>query len=150
MGVQTYSDFARDANRAMNVNPGALDSASDSVDVAQKSKGSVVTAHNAITAPATSAAIDCTGYNAVLVDVNVTAFSSGSITVLVQGAVDGSGAYGKCYGYSGSGTTSELSAAFSTVVRRVHTFWCVPDSIKIDVSGTFTGTLTVKVQPFIL
>ncbi|MFA5801521.1 MAG: hypothetical protein WC911_03500 [Thermoleophilia bacterium] len=121
----------------------------DSVDVVQKTKGEVTTVHNAITAPALSSAVDCTGYNGLLIDFNVSAYTSGSVVLKVKAAIDATGTYGDLYMYVATcvQNTIALGAASRIIIPFFHG---LPDSIKIDISGTFVATATVKVQPYIV
>jgi hypothetical protein len=121
-----------------------LDSSLDSIDVDKMTKGAITTAHSAITDTATSAEIDCRGFNSLLVH-----FVSDAIdktwTISVLGAM-GSGLtfvplLDKATGLAASEITTDISGFF--VISNI------PDYIKIVATKTDDGaTVTCKVQPF--
>lgn len=104
-------------------------------------KGNVTPAHSAISGTATSAPIDCRGYNAVLVKVAIS--GTGTWKIDVQGCNTPQGTFVDVYdNYDNQLTTGNLTAS------RMRLFVAVPDNIKIvatEVSGT--ATCTVEVQP---
>ena len=116
----------------------------DSIDVSKKSKGAVTTAHSAITGTATSAEIDCSGFNSVLVHW-VSNQTDKTWVISVTGAM-GSGLtfvplLDKTTGLAASEITTDISGFF--VISNI------PDYIKIVATETDDGaTCTCKVQPF--
>ncbi|MEW5804071.1 MAG: hypothetical protein AB1847_18405 [bacterium] len=119
----------------------------DSVDVARQSKGEVVIAHNAITATATSAEIDCRGFNAVSIECAVSAISSGNWLVEILGCAISGGAFGNCYELQ-AGTweimqtpTLDADGNYTFLVRGI------PNYIKIRATRTTDGTLTCTATP---
>lgn len=121
-----------------------LDSSLDSIDVDRMSKGPITTAHSAITETATSAEIDCRGYNSLLVHF-VSDASDKTWTISVQGAM-GSGLtfvplLDKATGLAASEITTDISGFF--VISNI------PDYVKIVATKVDDGaTVTVTVQPF--
>ena len=121
-----------------------LDSSLDSIDVDKMSKGAITTAHSAITETATSAEIDCRGYNSLLVHF-VSDASDKTWTISVEGAM-GSGLtfvplLDKATGLAASEITTDISGYF--------TISNIPDYVKIVATEVDDGaTVTVKVQPF--
>ena len=121
-----------------------LSSTIDSIDVNRMSKGAITTAHNAITATATSAEIDCRGFNSLLVHW-VSNQTDKTWTISVLGAM-GSGLtfvplLDKATGLAVSEITTDISGYF--VINNV------PDYVKIVATETDDGaTVTCKVQPF--
>lgn len=116
----------------------------DSIDVSKKSKGAVTTAHSAITDTATSAEIDCRGYNSLLVHW-VSNQTDKTWVISVTGAM-GSGLtfvplLDKATGLAASEITTDISGYF--------TISNIPDYVKIVATKVDDGaTVTVKVQPF--
>jgi len=121
-----------------------LDSLLDSIDVDKMTKGPITTAHSAITDTATSAEIDCRGYNSLLVHF-VSDANDKTWTISVLGAM-GSGLtfvplLDKATGLAASEITTDISGFF--VISNI------PDYIKIVATKTDDGaTVTCKVQPF--
>ena len=121
-----------------------LDSSLDSIDVDKMSKGAITTAHSAITDTATSAEIDCRGFNSLLVHF-VSDANDKTWTISVLGAM-GSGLtfvplLDKATGLAASEITTDISGFF--VISNI------PDYIKIVATKTDDGaTVTCKVQPF--
>jgi hypothetical protein len=121
-----------------------LSSAIDSIDVAKKSKGAVTTAHNAITATATSAEINCSGFNSLLVHW-VSSATDKTWVLSITGAT-GSGLtfvplLNTADGTAMSSITTDISGYF--VISNI------PDYVKITATETDDGaTVTCKVQPF--
>ena len=121
-----------------------LDSSIDSMDVDKMTKGPITTAHSAITATATSAEIDCRGYNSLLVHF-VSDASDKTWTISVLGAM-GSGLtfvplLDKATGLAASEITTDISGYF--------TISNIPDYVKIVATKVGDGaTVTCKVQPF--
>ncbi len=121
-----------------------LDSSIDSIDVDKMTKGAVTVAHSAITATATSAEIDCRGYNSLLVHW-VSSATDKTWVISVTGAM-GSGLtfvplLDKVTGLAASEITTDISGFF--VISNI------PDYVKIVATETDDGaTVTCKVQPF--
>lgn len=116
----------------------------DSIDVAKMSKGAITVAHNAITATATSAEVDCRGFNSLLVHW-VSSATDKTWKISVTGAM-GSGLtfvplLDKTTGLAASEITTDISGFF--VINNI------PDYVKIVATETDDGaTVTCKVQPF--
>jgi len=106
-------------------------------------KGSVTTAHAAITGTATSAAIDCTGYNAVMV---IAESVTETWKLDVQGSVASDGTYVDLFdGVGTQMTTGNLTAA------RGKLFVGIPNHIKIVATEVVDeGACTVKVIPMVV
>lgn len=122
----------------------ALDSGNDSINVNKMGKGTVTTAHNAITATTTSTAITCTGYNSALV--YVTLDSAKNWTFKVQGAMELAGTYVDWYELANTGSMAAMS--YQCNASRGFIFKGIPDYIKIVATEDEDGaTVTVKVQP---
>jgi hypothetical protein len=109
-----------------------------------KAKGAVTLAHSAIDATATSAAINCEGYNGILIH----AIFSGEAnwTIKVQGSMTENGSYADVYELANTGTMTAMS--YQTNATKMFLFKGIPDFVKIvateDVSGQ---TITVYAQP---
>jgi hypothetical protein len=109
-----------------------------------QAKGAVTLAHSAIDATATSAVINCEGYNGILIH----AIFSGAAnwTIKVQGSLTENGTYSDIYELANTGTMTAMS--YQTNASKVFVFKGVSDFVKIvateDVSGQ---TLTVYAQP---
>lgn len=116
----------------------------DSIDVAKMSKGAITTVHNAITATATSAEVDCRGFNSLLVHW-VSSATDKTWVISVTGAM-GSGLtfvplLDKTTGLAASEITTDISGFF--VISNI------PDYLKIVCTEVDDGaTVTCKVQPF--
>jgi hypothetical protein len=112
--------------------------------VDKMTKGPITTAHNAITATATSAEIDCRGYNSLLVHF-VSDASDKTWTISVLGAM-GSGLtfvplLDKATGLAASEITTDISGYF--------TISNIPDYVKIVATKVDDGaTVSCTVQPF--
>lgn len=116
----------------------------DSIDVSKMTKGAITTAHNAITATATSAEIDCRGFNSLLVHwvssatdktwvLSITGATGSGLTFVPQ--ID------KTTGLAVSAITTDISGFF--IINDI------PDYIKVVATETDDGaTVTCKVQPF--
>lgn len=125
-----------------------LSSSSDSIDVDKMSKGSVTTAHSAITATATSAEIDCRGHNAISVECAVSAITAGKWVASILGCAISGGTFGNCYAPKSDGTFFQQKT-LELDVNGNYTFLFVgvPNYIKIQATRTTDGTLTCKVTP---
>lgn len=122
-----------------------LDSDYDSINVDKMGKGAVTTAHAAITATATSAEIDCRGYNSVLLEITQSAAETWTFTV--QGCMVSGGTFLDVYEMANTGALALMTIVENTL-SRIVVFRGIPDYIKIvatEVAGT--ATITVKVQP---
>lgn len=107
-------------------------------------KGSVITAHNAITATATSAEIDCRGYNAALVEVVLSAAKNW--TFKVQGCMVSGGTFVDVHELANTGSMAAMS--YQTDASKMFVFKGIPDYIKIVATKDVDGaTVTVKAQP---
>jgi hypothetical protein len=114
------------------------------VSIYRNHKGPVTTAHSAIQATATSAPIDCTGYNAVLVEASISA--TFNWTFKVQGCLTENGTYVDCYELANTGSMALMS--YQTNASKVFLFKGIPDWIKIVATEDANGaTVTVRVQP---
>ncbi|MDD4775156.1 MAG: hypothetical protein PHG75_01495 [Syntrophomonas sp.] len=123
----------------------ALDSTYDSINVNKQGKGGVTTAHSAITDTATSAEIDCRGYNAIMLEIVQSAAEAWTYTV--QGCMASGGTFVDIYEMANTGALALMTVASNTL-NRILVFKGIPDYVKIvatEVAGT--ATVTVKVQP---
>lgn len=113
--------------------------------ITRMGKGAVTTAHAAGTADtATSSAITCEGYNAVIVKVDVA--GSGAWTIKLQGMLESTGTYADLYDNSGT-----LMSTGSISASRGQLFVGIPDYIKVVATeDSGTATVTVKVQPIVV
>ena len=122
----------------------ALDSDYDSINVDKMGKGGVTTAHAAITVTATSAEIDCRGYNAVLIEASLSA--TFNWTFKGQGCMTSGGTFVDLYEQANTGTMTLMS--YQCNASRMFLFKGIPDYIKIVATEDEDGaTVTVKVQP---
>lgn len=108
-------------------------------------KGNITKVHDAITATATSGVIDCSGYNAILVDVAISG-GANNWTFKVQGCMTSGGTFVDLYEQANTG--SMVAMTYQCNASRMFIFRGIPDFIKIvateDVNGS---TVTVNVQP---
>jgi hypothetical protein len=141
-----YIPFIVDANGAMWVSLATgLSAASDSIDEAKRSKGSVTTAHSAITATTTSTEIDCRGFNAVLVEVAISVQVK-LWTTKIQGCLSSGGTFIDWYEMANTGTMTLMS--YQTNASKGFVFKGIPDYIKIVATeDEDTATYTCRVQP---
>lgn len=122
-----------------------LDSSIDSIDVDKMAKGPVTTAHSAITATATSAEIDCRGYNSLLIHLE-TASTDKTWTISILGAMGSDLTFAphldKATGLADSVIATDISGFF--VVNDI------PDYVKVVATDTDDSStaMTLKVQPF--
>jgi hypothetical protein len=106
-------------------------------------KGVVTKVHDAITGTATSDAVDCEGYNSLLVLADISI--SKNWTFKVTGCDTSGGTFKDCYANNG-GTMAVMS--YQTNSSKVFMFTGVPDYIKVVATEDEDGaTVTVKVQP---
>ena len=114
----------------------------DSIDVAKMSKGAVTTAHNAITATATSAEIDCRGFNSLIIHWVSSAIDK-TWTIQIAGAT-GSGLT-----FAPWITSIGVDNTYTTDITGFFVVQGIPDYIKIIATEVDDGaTVTCKVQPF--
>ncbi|MHB1357034.1 MAG: hypothetical protein ACYCZF_13785 [Anaerolineae bacterium] len=146
--LNKWRDLLLDANDNLLTNPGASSGLTDSFDLSRTTKGVPTVTHNGLTVPSLSVAVDTTGYNGLLVLMRVTAWTSGTVSFLVQGALDAANYY-PCYAHSGAGVIV-MSGDLGAVSDRLQVYRGIPDSIKINVSGTFVATYSCTVQPIVL
>lgn len=136
---------------AVNLASG-LDSSLDTVNVNKMGKGDVTTAHAAITATATSAEIDCRGYNSLLVECAVSDITSGNWVVEVQGSAASGGTLGLYTNLADAAPAGIVnlykSASMNADGNYILIFKGILDYNKIVATRTTDGTLTCKVQPF--
>jgi hypothetical protein len=110
----------------------------------QMIKGNVTTVHSAIEATATSAKVDCRGYNAILVDVTLS--GAANWTFKVQGSLTENGTYKDVYEQNAAGTWTLASYQFNA--SRMFLVRGIPDFVKIVATEDADGqNATVKVQP---
>jgi len=123
----------------------ALDSDYDSINVDKMGKGGVTTVHSAIADTATSDEVDCRGYNAVLIEVAISAEAK-LWTFKVQGCMVSGGTFVDWYEMANTGTMNLMS--YQTNTSKGWVFKGIPDYIKIVATeDEDTATCTVKVQP---
>lgn len=104
-------------------------------------RGSVTTAHDGISATATSATVQTNFHNAMFVSCNIT--GTGAWTVKLQGAITSDGTFIDLYDFNGS-----LMSLGSIPGNKGQVFAGLPEFIKIVATkDSGTATLTVKVQP---
>jgi hypothetical protein len=92
------------------------------VSVQHQQKGPVTTAHSAIEATATSSPIDCTGYNAVLIEAIIS--DTYNWTFKVQGCLTENGTYSDCYELANTGSMAAMS--YQTNSSKVFLFKGIP------------------------
>ncbi|KJS84988.1 MAG: hypothetical protein JM58_09470 [Peptococcaceae bacterium BICA1-8] len=108
-------------------------------------KGLVTVAHSAIEATATSSAIDCRGYNAILISAAISV-AVALWTFKVQGALSSTDTFADCYELANTGSMAAMS--YQTNASKVFLFKGIPDYVKIVATEDADGaTVTVKVQP---
>lgn len=140
-----YTPLIVDALNRLHVSchwPESLDSGNDSINVNKMGKGSVTTAHNAITATATSAEISCVGFNALLIHW-VSNASDKTWTIQIMGAMTTGGTFVEWI------TSAGASNLYTTDISGFFIVKGIPDFIKIVATEVDDGaTVTCKVQPF--
>jgi hypothetical protein len=105
-------------------------------------KGAVTTAHNAIESTATSAEIDCTGYNGLIVHASMT--DSKEWVVKVTGSPATGGTFIDCY-------DAATQMTLTSDVGKCILWKGVPEFVKIVATeNSDGGTCTVKVQPVMI
>lgn len=142
-----YAPLEVDALGRLHVSchmPEALDSINDSINVNKMGKALPITAHDAISATATSEEISCVGYNAVLV--YVTFSDTYNWTFKVQGCLTTGGTFVDWYELANTGSMAAM--IYQCNASRGFVFKGIPDYIKIVATEDQDGaTVTVKVQP---
>lgn len=114
------------------------------VSIAEVVKGPVIVAHSAIAATATSDKISCVGFNAVLVEFDIS--GAANWTISIQGSLTKNGTYANCYELANTGSMAQMS--YQTNADKVFLFKGVPDWIKVVATEDADGqTVTVRVQP---
>ncbi len=107
-------------------------------------RGPVTVAHNAITATATSAAIDCKGFNGVLIDFAIS--GAANWTISITGCDTSTGTFKAVYELANTGTMTAMS--YQLNANRIFVFKGVPDFIKVVATeDAGAETVTVKAQP---
>ena len=125
----------------------ALSSASDSVSVGSAKKGAIITTHAAVTVPSASAAINMTGYNGCIIDLKCTAWTSGTIYLQVYASLSGATDYlGGIYSDSNAGHQVSLGS----LGQALKVCKGMPNTIYINVAGTFVATVSAYMQPVML
>lgn len=118
------------------------------VDIDRFNKGSVITAHSAITATATSTPINCIGKNAILVKVTITG-GANNWTFKPIGSFTRNGTYVDCYEQANTGVMILMS--YQCNASRMFLFKGIPDWVEIVATENVDGsTVTVEVQPCIV
>lgn len=125
-----------------------LSSEYDTINVSKMSKSGVTIAHNAITASATSAEIDCRGFNAVSVECEVSSITSGNWLIEILGNAISGGTFGNCFTPKDDGTFVQQKTPVLTINETTtYYFRGIPNYVKIRATRTTDGTLTCKVTP---
>jgi len=126
----------------------SISSEYDSINVSKMSKDGIIVAHNAIVATATSAEIDCRGFNTISVEMACSAFTSGNWVAAIHGCAVSGGTFGACYSPKDDGTNvAQAIAAISTNGNTTYYFRGIPNYVKIVATRTTDGTLTCTVTP---
>lgn len=113
-------------------------------EIGRKFKGNVTTVHSAITATATSAAVDCRGYNAILIEHVVS--GAANWTISLTGSLTRHGTYGALYELANTGSMAAMSYQLNS--NRVFIFKGIPDWVKVVATeDAGAETVTVRVQP---
>lgn len=114
---------------------------SSGIQISTFKKGTVTTAHNTITSTATSATIDCTGFNACLVSVNIS--GTGTWKCDVYGMFTSDGTMMPIYDNVGN-----LLSTGNVSSNQIQLFTAIPNYIEIIATEITNGaTVTIKVQP---
>ena len=122
----------------------ALSSTYDTINVDKMSKGNVTTAHNAIVATATSAEIDCRGFNSISVECAVSAIILGNWQIEVHGCAITGGTFGRQFDEN---AREAKVTGLNTNENVTFVFKGIPNYVKIVATRTTDGTLTCKVTP---
>lgn len=114
-------------------------------DIQKQNKGYVTTVHSAITETTTSAEINCSGYNSILVEVAISG-GANNWTFSLTGCMVTGGTFVNLYEQANTGSMVQMS--YQCNASRTFLFRGIPDYVKVvateDVNGS---TVTVKVQP---
>ena len=122
----------------------SLSSEYDTIDIAKMSKGGVTTAHDAITATATSAEMDWRGFNAVSVECIVSDITSGNWAIEVLGCAISGGTFGRQWD---SNSREAKVIDLDTNETMTFVFRDIANYGQIRATRTTDGTLTCKVTP---
>lgn len=107
-------------------------------------RGIVTTVHSAITSTATSAAVDCRGFNGVLIDFTIS--GAANWTISITGCDEATGTFKPVYEQVNTGTMTLLSYQLNS--NRIFGFKGVPNYIKVVATeDAGAETVTVKAQP---
>jgi len=123
-----------------------LSSEVDSIDVAKMSKGEVDSALEDIVVTTTSSEIDCRGFNAISIEMEVIDSTNGWTVNILGSAISG-GTFGYCYTPKDDGTfTQQVTSELYGDINATFYFTGVPNYVKVEGEGN-DGTLTVRVTP---
>ena len=107
--------------------------------------GGVTVAHSAITGTATSAEIDCRGYNSLLVEANITVATK-LWTFKLTGCLTSGGTFSDVYELANTGVMTVMS--YQTSTSKIFLFRGIPSFVKIVATEDEDGaTVSVRVQP---
>lgn len=147
-----------DSNDNLLVSQGtALSSTFDSIDVNKMSAGGIVTAHSAIVATATSAEIDCRGFNSIRIEVETTNVSSNdkTWTPTITGSCVSGGTFGQIFQNVAGTQTALVLPAIAFGAGNVKQIYIIQGGIPsyLKITETLAGTngtsaVTVKAVPF--
>jgi len=125
-----------------------LSSDNDSINVDKMSKGGITVAHSAITATATSAEIDCRGFNTISVECAVSTITSGNWLIEILGCALTGGTFGNCYTPKDDGTfAQQKTPVLNANGNTTYYFRGIPNFVQIKATRTTDGTLTCIVTP---
>ena len=113
------------------------------VDIVSFPAGMVTTAHNAITATATSAEIDCQGFNALRVYYDETV-DGGTWSINITHSDTSGGTFLASHSTIENSSVTDITADVFYVVEDIGKYIKVVATETVD-----TGTITVKVQPIV-
>ena len=107
-------------------------------------RGPVTTVHSGITATATSAAVDCRGFNGILIDFAIS--GAANWTISITGCDTDTGTFKAVYELANTGTMTAMS--YQLNANRIFVFKGVPNYIKVVATeDAGAETVTVKAQP---
>lgn len=150
------NQYDANGNHQVNLNT-ALSKDIDNIDVGKMSNGGIVTAHSAITATATSAEIDCRGFNSIRIEVETTNVSSTdkTWTPTITGSCISGGTFGQIFQNVAGIQTALVLPAIAYGVGNIKQTYVIqggiPNFVKITetLSGSNgTSAVTVKAVPF--
>jgi hypothetical protein len=125
-----------------------LSSEYDTINVSKMSKGGITVAHNAINASATSAEIDCRGFNTISVECAVSSITSGNWLIEILGDAMSGGTFGNCFSPKDDGTfVQQKTPILNANGNTTYYFRGIPNYVMIKATRTTDGTLTCKVTP---